>query len=100
MVHLEYIMDDYAEQFECCQSSRRRSNQLVLCTELMQAWAPAGGQERPSHHNEVLTNLHADMILGVLSHGGTSDRAAQVRSDFSRQFGRELKVIHVEGGLS
>merc|ERR1712061_276440 len=49
-MNFEYVMDDYAKQFKCCQSARKNSNQLELATELMQAWAPVGGQRRPSHH--------------------------------------------------
>merc|ERR1712187_294695 len=33
-MNVEYIMDDYADQFKCCQSARKCSNQLELATEL------------------------------------------------------------------
>lgn len=97
-IPIEYMMKDYAQQFQCCRSARTSCNQLELMTWLFDAWAPVG-KPLPMYHNEVLTNIHPDMILGVLSNGSDRVHIAKVRKDFADQFGRDLKVVSVQDGL-
>lgn len=97
-MNVQYIMEDYAQQFECCQSARTSSNQLELMSWLFEDWAPVG-KSLPMYHNEVLTNLHPDMILGVLSNGANRSHVAAVCKDFAEQFGRELRVISIQDNL-
>merc|ERR1712039_903311 len=98
-MNIEYIMDDYADQFQCSRAARRSSNQLELATQLFNAWEPSGSQRQPSCHNELLTNIHQDMVFGVLSWRDSDDCTAEVCKEFAEQFGKELKVIRSEGGL-
>lgn len=95
---VQYIMEDYAQQFKCCQSARTSSNQLELMSWLFEDWSPVG-KSFPTCHNEVLTNLHPDMILGVLFNTSNPFQLAAVCKDFAEQFGRELRVITIQDNL-
>jgi hypothetical protein len=98
-MRVEYVMEDYApKKSQRCRSTHTSRDQLELMTQLLEDWAPCG-KPLPTHHNEVLTNLHADMILGVLSNDPTDAHVSTVCKDFAEKFGRELKVISIQGDL-
>merc|ERR1712241_1188757 len=97
-------MEDYAQRYECGRSVRTSSNQLELMSWLFDDWAPMD-RPFPQYHNEVLTNIHSDMILGVLSDGSNADcvlsdgHVATVCKDFFEQFARRLRVISIQDGI-
>lgn len=61
-VQLEYMMDEYAKLFRYTCARNVSGNQLELLTKLFEDWRQT---EQAFTHNEVLVNLHPDMVFGV-----------------------------------
>lgn len=86
---LDYMMSDYAKLFEYKSANHVSDNQLDLLTKLFDEWScsPRSG------HNEVLVNLHPEMIVGIIVQGGRAADVQHVREEFARLFGKQLPVI-------
>lgn len=90
-VRLDYMMEDYADlfQYKAAGHVSAEGKQLELVTKLFNEWSC----NNCLNHNEVLVNLHPDMIIGIIVEDGSAADVQHVREAFSRAFERQLPVI-------
>lgn len=95
-MQLEYMMDEYAELFRYRPTKHVGSNQLEVLTRLFEDWRKTNNA---GSHNEVLVNLHPDMVMGVLAPTGDSEEIRRVRESFASTFRRQIPMITMHGRL-
>lgn len=90
----QYMIDDYADRFKYSSAPKVSSDQLELLTWLFEDWRA----QQKSKHNEVLVNLHSDMVFGILAMTDSADMN-RICEAFLTLFGRQLQVISPHGRL-